>query len=417
MKLISTGDWQCGQTGALTLEDQEAVWHRIVDVALERHVDLFLHAGDLVHGPIFTMEQLAAIRRVFARLRAAKIPVAIVTGNSVHDLAVRPVHALDVFKDYDGIYVSDRPDCLNFDGLDVCTLPWVSPARLLAMSNGEVNHEKAASAMTPMLVNIAERLYLISRRETPVVLLAHWFIDNTSLPTGLPVDQMHEPVLPWADLDAIGYDAIIAGHNHHGQQISQPLIDSTLGIVVGSPQPLNHGEAGYEHGCWIVDVPALAEPVARVGSSSGAPTSAGERAVTQRGPVPGSASAEFVPIESKRFVTLDLDPEDLGGDAYNLHGADGLEPVLEGDIIRVRYRGTESQAQFIDHESLRRSVMSAGASRVTIEPQIIRKERARAEHISEQLSPVDALAAYCDANDVDPDRALAMLARLKEWSE
>ncbi len=402
MKLVCTGDWQCGQTGALTLEDQEAVWHRIVDVALERHVDLFLHAGDLVHGPIFTMEQLAAIRRVFARLRVAKIPVAIVTGNSVHDLAVRPVHALDVFKDYDGIYVSDRPDCLNFDGLDVCTLPWVSPARLLAMSNGEVNHEKAATAMTPMLVNIAERLYLISRRETPVVLLAHWFIDNTSLPTGLPVDQMHEPVLPWADLDAIGYDAVVAGHNHHGQQISQPLIDQTLGIVVGSPQPLNFGEQDYDHGCWIIDIPALAEPGAAQARSLESDTDSGliRSSVSSE---PGSASAEFVPIESRQFATIDYD--DTG---WNFD---------DGAIVRVRYAATEDDARRIDHEQLRRTLIEEGASKVTIEPQIIHKERARAQQISESLSPVDALAEYCDANDVEPDRALAMLARLKEWSE
>ncbi len=388
MKLVCTGDWQCGQTGALTLEDQEAVWHRIVDVALERHVDLFLHAGDLVHGPIFTMEQLAAIRRVFARLRVAKIPVAIVTGNSVHDLAVRPVHALDVFKDYDGIYVSDRPDCLNFDGLDVCTLPWVSPARLLAMSNGEVNHEKAATAMTPMLVNIAERLYLISRRETPVVLLAHWFIDNTSLPTGLPVDQMHEPVLPWADLDSIGYDAVIAGHNHHGQRIDNPDLDSTRGIVVGSPQPLNHGEAGYEHGCWIVDVPALAE--SEVDKGSPVPATAS-----------GSASAEFVPIESRQFATIDYD--DTG---WNFD---------DGAIVRVRYTATEDEARRIDHEQLRRTLIEEGASKVTIEPTLVRAPRARNLAITSDLGPEEALAMYADDQGFSIQERERMIARLREW--
>ncbi len=54
---------------------------------------------------------------------------------------------------------------------------------------------------------------------------------------------------------------------------------------------------------------------------------------------------------------------------------------------------------------------------MTIEPQIIRKERARAQQISEQLSPVDALAAYCDANEVEPLVAERMGERLREWSE
>lgn len=116
------------------------------------------------------------------------------------------------------------------------------------------------------------------------------------------------------------------------------------------------------------------------------------------------ASAEFVPIPSREFVTIGI-------------GEDDLDAVTEGAIVRVRYQATEDEARRIDHEQLRREILSAGASRVTIEPTIIRKERARAQQISEQLSPIDALAAYCEANDVEPDRALAMLARLKEWSE
>ncbi len=115
------------------------------------------------------------------------------------------------------------------------------------------------------------------------------------------------------------------------------------------------------------------------------------------------ASAEFVPIESKQFVTIDYD--DTG---WNFP---------DDAIVRVRYTATEDEARRIDHEQLRRTLIEEGASKVTIEPQIIRKERARAEQISEQLSPVDALAEFCDANDVEPDRALAMLARLKEWTE
>ncbi len=94
-----------------------------------------------------------------------------------------------------------------------------------------------------------------------------------------------------------------------------------------------------------------------------------------------------------------------------------LALAVDGAIIRVRYQATEDQARRVDHDGLRSELLAGGASRVTIEPQIIRKERARSQQISEQLSPVDALAEYCDANGVEPDRALAMLARLKEWSE
>ncbi len=395
MKLLATGDWQAG-VATVTLEDQEAVWHCIVDVALERNVDAFLHAGDLVEGPIFTMEQLAAVRRVFARLRAANIPLLITAGNSRHDLSVRPVNALDVFKDYEGINVADSPTvAVLADKVIVCGLPWVHAGRLIAQSNGSLTHEQANETTAEMLLRIARHLHQTAlaaaeaqATELPTILLAHWFVSGSALPTGLSVDQMHEPVLSWADLDAIGYDAVIAGHNHHGQRIDNSDLDSTLGIVVGSPQPLNHGEGDDTHGVWIVE--------------------AGD----------GPASAEFIPIESKQFVTLDFFDGADPTASLEIRAIQGWDRPLPPDaIVRVRYGMSEDDARRQDHDRIRSLLMEVGASRVTIEPQIIRKERARAEQISEQLSPIDALAEYCNANDVDPDRALAMLARLKEWSE
>ncbi len=376
MKLLILSDTQIGAT-TVDLADQRAVLDRIIAIGLERNVDLVLHAGDVFEGAVVTPEHLRCFLDGTAPLREAGIPMCIALGNGKHDSSVRAVHALDVLRDIDGFDISDRPKREAYGEINVCTLPYVPINNLIAKMDGKADHASATELATKMLVGIARDLYAPG---VPSVLLAHWFIDNTSLPTGLPVDQMHEPVLPWADLDAIGYDAIIAGHNHHGQQISRPLIDSTLGIVVGSPQPLNHGEAGYEHGCWIIEVndALVLDP-------------------------PGRVIEEFVPIESRQFATIDYN--DTG---WNFD---------DGAIVRVRYTASEDEARRIDHEQLRRTLIEEGASKVTIEPTIIRKERARAQQISESLSPVDALAEFCEANDVEPDRALAMLARLKEWSE
>ncbi len=397
-RILALADTQLG-VQTVVLADQRDVLDRIVQVALERKVDAVLHGGDVFEGPVVTPAQMRCFVDAMAPLHKTGIPLLVIRGNGRHDMAVREVHALDILREVDGIQVSDSPAVCILDGkVAVCTLPWVHPGKLMASMNGSLTHEEADLTTAEMLVRIAQHLYGQTKHlfpipapigshgplELPTVLLAHWAISGSALPTGLPVDEMREPILPWADLDAIGYDAIIGAHIHQAQTISNPELDRTLGIVVGSPQQLNHGEHG-DHGCWILDL--------------------------------DGGYAEFVPIKSRRFLTLDLDPEDLGGDSYNVYGADGLEPVLEGDIVRVRYRGTESQAQFVDHESLRRSVIAAGASRVTIEPTIIRKDRARAQQISEQLSPIDALATYCDANEIEAERAVDMLARLKKWSE
>ncbi len=403
-RLLAFGDTQLG-VGTVDLADQRVVLDRIVQVALERDVDAVLHGGDVFEGPVVTPEQLRTFLNGVAPLRAHGIPLLLIRGNGRHDMAVREVHALDVLREVEGITVCDSPTVsILANKVAVCCLPWVHPGRLIASMNGSLTHEEADLTTSQMLVRIAKHLHrqalhlypmnpppgMLGPLELPTVLLAHWAISGSALPTGLPVDEMREPILSWADLDAIGFDAIIGAHIHKGQQISQPLIDQTLGIVVGSPQPLNHGESGYEHGAWIVEV--------------------GD----------GPASAEFVPIESKQFVTLDVD---LAGEGDLVDPTEWLTTAFspltlaryKGAVVRFRFTATEDQARRVDHDAIRAAL--ANASRVTIEPQIIREERARAQQISESLSPVDALAEFCDANDVEPDRALAMLARLKEWSE
>jgi DNA repair exonuclease SbcCD nuclease subunit len=89
------------------------------------------------------------------------------------------------------------------------------------------------------------------------VLLLHWSISGASLPTGLSVDQLHEPVLEWAELDALGFDLIIASHIHVPQRLDDPKLgDATMGIYTGSPQPLSHGEGHYQHGVWLAEIAA-----------------------------------------------------------------------------------------------------------------------------------------------------------------
>jgi hypothetical protein len=229
--------------------------------------------------------------------------------------------------------------------------------------------------------------------DLPTVLVAHFAISGSKLPTGLPVDQMREPVLSWPDLDAIGFDCVIGAHVHEAQQISNPALDQTLGFVVGSPQQLNFGETG-DHGVWIVDI--------------------------EQGAAGNAVTTEFVPIKSKKFVTLDVDVAGEDGlvdpQEWVLTAFDPLTlDTFKGDIIRFRYRATEDEARRIDHGALRRALLDAGASRVSVEPQIVRGTRARAEHISEQISPGEALAAWCETQDVDAVLAERMLATLKDW--
>lgn len=364
VKLLATSDWQAGVT-TLTLEQQEPVWHQIADLAIEHNVAGVLHAGDLLEGPTLSTEVLAAIRRVFARLREADIPVLLIRGNGRHDLATRDVDGIDLFHDYEGITVSQRPELVAFGGALVVTLPWVSPKHLVASSNG-ASRDHVYEATAEHLIGIAHSLLKeadSSNFTAQKILMLHWSVSGASLPTGLPVDQLRDVILPWPELDALGFDAIVCGHIHKPQQLG------ARGFYCGSPQPLNHGEAGA-HGVWLIDTAAGAQ--------------------------------DFVALGAPQFVTLD---------AFDDWGAANIE----GAIVRVRYTKTREDAATVDNEKIRRALLEEGAARVTIEPNIIREARTRSENLTEALTERDALFAYCGAQDIGDGLRDRMMARTAEW--
>ncbi len=83
----------------------------------------------------------------------------------------------------------------------------------------------------------------------------------------------------------------------------------------------------------------------------------------------------------------------------------------------MRYTATREQDATIDKDAIRRELLAAGASRVTIEPSITREVRARDERMTQELSDLDALALYCEAQGYELRMTEQMVVRLKEWSE
>lgn len=393
-RLLAFGDTQIG-VATVTLAEQQKVLERIVQTALDHSVDLVLHGGDVFEGPVVTPEHLRMFIDAVRPLRDNEVPLVVIRGNGRHDLATRSVHALDVLREMEPwVEISDRPSVIWQKGFfAVATLPWVQPGHLIAQMNGQASHDQVADLASLMLMQIADGLHdqiVNFKPEAKSVLLAHWAISGAKLPTGLPVDQLREPVLSWPDLDAIGFDVIVGAHVHEPQILSDPAFgDKTVGLVVGSPQQLNHGEPG-EHGCWLVDIGEAIRP--------------------------GAVHADFIPIESQRFVTLDWDH---GKDAavYDeiLNGDFSHSAAVPNNIVRIRFKATEEAARRIDHRALREALINAGAAKVTIEPRIQRSARTRSEAITDQLGPLDALDAYCDAQTVEPLMRERMRETLAEW--
>jgi exonuclease SbcD len=357
------------------LRDQADVLEQITQLARHHQVDAILNAGDVFEGPTVTPEQEEVFADFLRDCRAHNIPVISVCGNGRHDLAMRNRHALTVFKYFESHFVLDRPQVQLVRGVNICALPWSPVSRLVAASNGgdrDTIHEDAAEH----LLNIARGLR--AECDGPAILLAHWSVEGASLPTGLPVETLREPVLPRRDLQEIGFDAIVLGHIHRGQvnaAYEPPL------FYCGSPLPLSFGEERDWHGCWLLDVGG------------------------------GTAFAELLPLKSRAFITHDLDLTTNEG----VFALGDLPPVGDA-IVRVRIKASETQARDLNHAEMRDALYSEGAYKVMpLEVTIVREQRARVEGVDEQVAPLEAVAMWCDANSIDSDRAAGLLDLAGAW--
>ncbi len=277
-RLLCCSDLHVGAGGAHRrdpLADQAATLAEIVKVADERQVDGVLIAGDVFHRPRPTPPELHLFAD-FARALGT-IPTVACHGNSGHDLVNgdEPT-ALELFATRH-FRVSRVPEAFKvIGGVTICTLPSTPVHRLVAqtgMSRDEAN-EQAASLLVEAAAILREQA-----RGGHAVLMAHWSVSGAALPSGMPVAELHEPVIPLDELEAQGWDAIVLGHIHRGQLLGDGLV-----WYCGSPMTMDFGEAGFPHGVWIIDL---------------AP---GEYDV--RGP-------EFVPLPDRRFLTFDIDLTDL----------------------------------------------------------------------------------------------------------
>jgi DNA repair protein SbcD/Mre11 len=399
MKLLCTGDLHLGagsdygREPGERLAEQEAVWDRIVDLAIEQDVDALLHAGDVFERRRPTPSEMLAFARPLRRLRDHMSDILIVVGNHDVEAFDRPA-GVELFADL--VDVHREPGVWGtFARTSVCTLPWTPVANLVARNGGGDRDELHARA-AELLLDTARDLRAQCPDAGPKILLLHWSVSGAALPTGLPTDTLREPVIPLAELEQLGFDAIVCGHIHKGQLLATNPVEPEIPIFyVGSPMPLNFGEANLEHGVWILEVDG----------------------------VHGATVPEFVSIESRPFITLDLsgDSVERWNDAINEDDGsfelNGWRDV-SGAIVKVRYKATAEQARCIDHAAIRQALLDAGARKIySIEPSIEREQRARVDGVDEDLTPADAMHAYAEANSIDRDTELAMLERTGRYLE
>ena len=389
MRALACGDNHLGAGPDLglapgeRLAEQEQVWRRTLELAREYECDVVLHGGDLFDKRRPSPEEvLAALRPLTEHVEAGGCPVVMTLGNHERS-GVSDATMPAALAALEAMYVSHSPEVVGtFGGVTICALPWAPVSRIVAAQDGGDRDDVNAYA-AELLVATARGLR--DAVDSPAILLSHFSVSGSSLPTGLPVDQLREPVLELADLEALGFEAIVLGHIHKGQAFGEGT------FYVGSPMPLNFGEAGYDHGCFILEPDTLS----------------------------GAYVPRFVPIESRPLRKIVLDAMELevpSGGGPNF--VDWEEHDVEGAIVKVTIHATSERVKALDLAAFKREVYEQGAHKVyAVNLEVEREERARVEGLTDELDELAALDLWLAAQEVNGDRAAVLRDRATRYIE
>lgn len=232
MKLLFSGDLHIGRRSSRVPEDcrlptsAAQVWKRIVDVAIEKQVDLVLLSGDVVDRDNKFYEAIGPLERGLERLMRAGIRTLAVAGNHDYDVLVRLAGSMGDagFQLLGANGHWQRKTIQNGDGRPVLHIDgWSFP-------DEHVRTSPLDSCPPPPEDGL------------PALMMIHGELGNPAS-TYAPLDRermQSRPVTGW-----------LIGHIHAPRYINDP--NRPFILNPGSPQALDPGETG-PHGAWLVEL-------------------------------------------------------------------------------------------------------------------------------------------------------------------
>lgn len=359
---------------------------QVIDLALEREVDVCIFAGDAYKNqrpnPTFQRE----FCRRMKRLADAGVPIILLVGN--HDMATadRAASSLDIFGVFDlpGVIVADREEvyqitCRRGQPLQVATMPYPQRSRLLARGEfrnmtlddldlelGRILHEN--------LVDLAGQVK--ETPDIPTVLTAHVSVSEAKQGSEQSVMIGRDVIVLKSLLVDPAWDYVALGHIHKHQELNrgeQPPI-----VYPGSLERIDFGEEGERKGFVMVQL---------------------ER---------GRADWEFIPVEARPFVTIRLDVTQAEDPMLDILDELEQHPV-DGAVVRVIIKATEAQEVVLDDKLIRQALRNASYI-ASIVRDIDRVQQRRLGGVSaEELTPQQALEFYLDMKETPEDRKAELL--------
>lgn len=266
VRILHTSDWHLGRSfhGASLLDEQADALDRIVALSVEHAVELVIVAGDLFDRAVPPAPAVELLDDTLARLTAAGVRVAAISGN--HDSAVR-VRVHDRLLNALGVAVRgqasrvDEP--LVFEPADggppvaVYLVPYLDPGVDVAVLAADAPDGASLEADPRPTQDLVARLatdrirrHLAGLGPVRSVVVAHAFVAG-----GAVSDSERDLAVGGTERVAVstfdGFDLVALGHLHHPQEVAGPRL-----AYAGSPLPYSFSEEGAAKSVRLVDLAA-----------------------------------------------------------------------------------------------------------------------------------------------------------------
>lgn len=358
---------------------------------MDEQVDLIVIAGDIYKNRTPNPTHQREFARRINQVRAAGVPVFILTGN--HDIspAIGRAHSVEIFDALaiDGVTIADRPrvHCIATRNgpVQIIALPWVTRQTLMTKEElrlatfGEVEAE-----LRRRLDNFIESAVAGLDPALPAVLAFHGTIDGAQLGAERSITLGQDLALARSSVSRPGIDYVALGHIHRHQSLG----DHPPMVYPGSIERIDFGEREEDKGCVLVEL-------AR-----------------------GATRWRFHKLAARPFASIEVDVRASSDpQARVLHAI--ARQSLRDAVARVEVKATREQAALLAEAPIRAALEEAGVfhiAAVVIEVERTARGRfAEAEReLMAGLTPRRALELYLKSKNTDPARLAVLLAAADE---
>jgi len=401
MKIIHFADLHLGVenygridpvTGLSTrLNDFLATFDEMVDYTLKIRADLVLFCGDAYKTREPTQTQQREFARRINRLAVAGIPVFILTGN--HDLpnALGRATATEIFDTLavKNVYVANKPDIYKIEtpggAIQVLAIPWLRRSALLTREDTRnLNMEQVTAKMQEAITQVIAAKAAALDPSLPSVLAAHVLVGDARV--GRSSESLmsigREPAILLGNIALPVFDYVALGHIHKRQVLNEnpPVIYS------GSLERIDFGEEYDDKGFYVVEIN---------------PGANGEKR-----PV----SYEFHPVNARRFLTIDITLKEDEPDPTTavIAAINTQREKVKNAVVRMNVTMPSSLEGQLRGSDIRDALKET--HQFAISRNVLRETRLRiGNHTAEDITPIDALKAYLEAQNIPQERRKVLL--------